>query len=914
MLLSLAAAGPTKALPNLFGHATKPPPSAKPVAQAPSPATIASPSDITADPAVRLGILSNGLRYAIVKTTGGAGRASVRLRFDVGANAEGPDEQGFAQLLSRLPFDHPAPPAKTRGSAKTAPPKFNADDNIDATVDATTFSLDLPTADEDEVDAALALMRSVVGPLKFSQADADAEWQAVLAHERTSNDVGYRLFKARLAFLLEGQRPALGYVGGKINLPAKVRRNAVEAFHARYYRPENAVLVVAGDVDPGATETSLRKRYGNWIGQGPPVNIPGPGPIETRGVEALLFTEAGAPDTIQLSWVSPPVHSPDTLENRRREAIQRLALAVLNHRLADRTTGEDAPFTSAGAFQADQFGAARVTSLIIGVTPEHWREGLAAADQVQRRAMIENVSTDELTAARASVDAAFREVAVPADSRESVVAADMVTASLAAGQAATSPSQDLALFDRATSEATADQVTAALRELFIGQGPLIFMSSPDPLEGGKETLAAAYTSAHAAPITAPVAARPAAAPFEAFGEIGRQADRRDLIDLDTVFVRFENGVRLTIKPTKLKDDEVRVKVRVGGDVAAPDWVLTALVDGGPVKIANERGALALSAATSREDLEDTLRTLAGPILKPALQPEAFEKARKAALERYDHDQSSADGVLARDLPALLNKTTASLSDRKSIETMQPDQTGGQIGAAMRSGSLEVIIVGDVTIEKALDAVAATFAALPRRPMAPIVTGEPAPPPYPAASATPQTLVHNGKPDDGAALMAWRTDSLLADPREARTVQVLAAVLQQRLTDSGLSAKASDDASLTGSPWGDLTIIIDAIPETLQWVTGEAGKIAGDLRARDVSAEELQRARTTVSLKEATARRSNAHWLDLLQGAQEDVRRLAVIRSQDAAVERVTAADIRAAAQRYLRDDSALKVMVRPAGS
>ena len=233
---------------------------------------------------------------------------------------------------------------------------------------------------------------------------------------------------------------------------------------------------------------------------------------------------------------------------------------------------------------------------------------------------------------------------------------------------------------------------------------------------------------------------------------------------------------------------------------------------------------------------------------------------------------------------------------------------------LRSGSLEVIIVGDITVEKAFDAVAATFAALPQRPALPAVTSEPAPPVFPALSASLQTLVHNGRPDDVAALLAWRADNLLADPREARAVQALTAVLQQRLTDSGISARTNDDASLTGSPWGNLTVTIDAKPEALQKVIGEAGKIIGDIRARDVSAEELQRAKTAVSRKEQTARRSNAHWLDLLEGAQEDPRRLTLIRSQDAAVERVTAADIRAAAQHYLREDATLKVLVKAAGS
>ena len=37
-----------------------------------------------------------------------------------------------------------------------------------------------------------------------------------------------------------------------------------------------------------------------------------------------------------------------------------------------------------------------------------------------------------------------------------------------------------------------------------------------------------------------------------------------MTDLDAVMVRFANGVRLTVKPTKFRDDEVLVRVNIGG--------------------------------------------------------------------------------------------------------------------------------------------------------------------------------------------------------------------------------------------------------------------------------------------------------------------------------------------------------------
>ena len=49
----------------------------------------------------------------------------------------------------------------------------------------------------------------------------------------------------------------------------------------------------------------------------------------------------------------------------------------------------------------------------------------------------------------------------------------------------------------------AETVNKALPQMFAGQGPLVFMSSPKPVDGGEATLAKAYAEVHASAIEAP---------------------------------------------------------------------------------------------------------------------------------------------------------------------------------------------------------------------------------------------------------------------------------------------------------------------------------------------------------------------------------------------------------------------------
>jgi zinc protease len=79
----------------------------------------------------------------------------------------------------------------------------------------------------------------------------------------------------------------------------------------------------------------------------------------------------------------------------------------------------------------------------------------------------------------------------------------------------------------------------------------------------------------------------------------------------------------------------------------------------------------------------------------------------------------------------------------------------------------------------------------------------------------------------------------------------------------------------------------------------------------VTADELTRAvRPRVeALQKAQA--SNEYWLGQLGGAQADPRKLAAIRESISGLQKVTPADVQAAARQYLVDQKAYRLVVAP---
>jgi zinc protease len=126
-----------------------------------------------------------------------------------------------------------------------------------------------------------------------------------------------------------------------------------------------------------------------------------------------------------------------------------------------------------------------------------------------------------------------------------------------------------------------------------------------------------------------------------------------------------------------------------------------------------------------------------------------------------------------------------------------------------------------------------------------------------------------------------------------------------------SPGASLNASLTYPGYGYLLASVEIPPAKVDVFFNTVQDIAQDLRVHAVSQDELTRAVLPLVDQLKQSRQTNDYWLSALSGAQTDPRRLESIRAQIDHYAGVTAADLQAAAQKYLKPDRAWKFEVLP---
>ena len=896
-----------------------------------------------ADPAVRFGTLPNGLRYAIMHNDTPADGVAMRLRIGSGSLKERDEEQGLAHYLEHMAF---------RGSTNIADGevvhmlerqglRFGPDTNAFTAQDETVYMFTFPKTDGGALDTGLTLFREIGERLTLAPAAVEAERGVILSEERLRDTPGYQSIKADLNNALAGtrlpQRWPIGLVETiKAATPERLRR-----YYQANYRPDNATIVIVGNIDPAKVEAEIKARFADWKPAAPADTIdPGtPHPAHRAGE----FIAPGAPDTLSLSWQRPVDPRAETERYDREKLAEVVATTIFNNRLADAAARPGAPFVQAqGEAMASLYGVASLTFLQISAAPDKWQAALAAVVAEQRRLLADGAGPDDLKRAITQVMTQLEAAAANATTRKDGEIADTLVGTVNDDQLFTSPAQDLALTRDVVPGLTPADIHAALGRVFAGSGPVLFRAAQaGPV--GTPALESALTAASQAPIMARAAQAAVVWPSTGFGAPGVVTARADDAALGTTTVRFANGSRLIVKPTTYEKDHITVKVLFGNGRAGADpalihalWATQFLPLGGTGKLAAgdidrwaqsaghtiatefkaDPRAYVIGGTTRPADFTSEMQVLAAETRDAGFRTELADKITALGPMIAGQLDANAGAVVSRTLRSTLTGGDTRYSDIPSsadIAATRPDDLPRLLKAAL-SGPADVVVVGDVTVDQAIAATAATFGAGPVLPPREEIVPHIA---LPAPSAQPHVGLHAGRADQAWYGAYWLLPDYFTDPRLSYTARVAASVLQSRLIDTvreklGLTYSPMTDANagtqLPGLGW--LGAALETPPANFATFRALLDGEVKDLAVKPVTPDELERARRPLVEGRVKDMEGNAFWATMLPLVLRDPRVRANVLETGAGLKAVTAEDVRALFARLSADTNPVTVVSR----
>lgn len=905
-------------------------------------------SDLPVHPDVRYGQLENGMRYAILANATPEDTAAMRLVFNVGSLAESDDQRGLAHFIEHMAFNGTTnvPEGEMVPLLERYGLAFGPDTNAFTGYETVGYQLDLPENDDATIDTALFLLRETASEMLFDPAAIDRERGVILSEDRVRNSPLRRWSVALQRFRYPG---TLITERDPIGVPAIIEtatRDQFVDYYENFYVPQRALLVVTGDVDVDDMEGRVSERFADW--QGPETLRPDPEIGEINPARPFSVGYLHDPEVYTILTVDalrPLEERADMVETRFENNLASIGNAILSRRFETMISAGTSPLLEAQAAHGPDFGVAERAGILAVLAPERWEDGVAIVEQELRRALTFGFTQAELDEQVANQYAAMRAAAERADTQDTRQLADQLWEAWREGQVFTTPQSTLARYEAGMERITVEAVEAAFRARWDGVEPIIFLATSLEMSEPENALKALWEASAEVALEAPLELEQARFEYTDFGTPGAVASREEIDDLDLVRLRFENGVQLSFKETDFDTGRVLVRVNFGageleprikptvdtltsyiflasglGDISYDD--LGRALAGRNVQLDFSIGEsrFGFQGASTQEDFLTQMQLFAAYLTDPGWREEGLARFQAIAPELRRNLRSSPSGILQSDVARLLRSGDQryGFPTEEEAAAITLADIEAFLSPALEAAPIEITVVGDLSEAQAVEAVAATFGALPPRAQSWSDYPEARTIRFPDAQAEPLVFTHNGPPEQAMVNIYWPTADG-EDTRQRRALRLLRGVFDLKLTERlreqegfTYSAFASEQASRTYPDFGYLWVGVDVARENVAQTYAVVDELAAGLAAGDISEDELLRARRPImeSIEEAQGD-SNASWMAWLAGSFREPSRLDDIRTLESDYSGISREELIALARDYLVSENSLRVTILP---
>lgn len=663
--------------------------------------------------------LPNGLRV-LVHTDRKAPIVAVSTWYDVGSKHEPQGKTGFAHLFEHLMFQgsENAPGDFFAPLREVGATDFNGTTNFDRT---NYFE----TVPRPALERALFLESDRMGYLvgAIDQGLLDEQRGVVQNEKRQGENRPYGLVSERLVQeVFAGTPYGHTVIGSMADLDA-ASLDDVKNWFRQHYGPNDAVLVLAGDIDVAEARPLVEKYFGG-IPAGPAtplptVNIPtlaAPKSIEMKDQVALTL--------IVRSWAVPGLNDPDAVPlNVFASVLGGLASSRLDNALV--RDEKLAVQVSASIDSMAQIGMFNVQAVV--------RPGVDPAAVSKR---LDEIIAD-LLAKGPTADEVQRVVTTNVASRiaglESVGGFGGKAVALAQGELF---SHDPAYFRKqldALARVTPEQVRS-VGQKWLGRPALTLTVAPGQREAYQESQS---VTAAATPAPAPTtAAKPAKG---ARGELPSVAAVDDLDFPDVTRTRLSNGMEVVYAHrTAVPFTRVLMSFDAGaaadpdGKLGTQSLTLSLLPEGTTSKnsqqIAEERERLGASIGTGASadrtyltvgapsaNLGGALDLFADVVEHPAFAPAEVERLRATLLASISAELVDPASLASRTVPTLLYganhpyaKLAAGSGDPAAVAALSRDDLAAFHRMWIRPDKAKIFVVSDLPLEQVRSALEARF--------------------------------------------------------------------------------------------------------------------------------------------------------------------------------------------------------------
>jgi len=905
-------------------------------------------------PSVKVGKLENGLTYYIQKNSKPEKRVELRLVVKAGSILEDDDQQGLAHFLEHMAFNGSTHFKKHEliSYLQSIGIKYGADLNAYTSFDETVYILPVPTDKEGNLETGFLVLEDWAHGLTLNDADIDAERNIILEEERLGRGADDRMNKKLLPLLFNGSKYAERLPIGVDTIIRNFKYDALKRFYKDWYRPDLMAVIVVGDIEPEQAEQMVKAHFSKL--KNPETERPRnyvTVPLRTQSTFIVITDQEATHNELLIQYPTEPARPEITIADYRKELIQNLTFNMLDQRLQELTQQAKPPFIAGeSSFSPVVHGYKSFSSAAMpgsaGV-----ESAIRALIEENKRAHQFGFSADELDRAKKNQQRVFESAYNERDKSKSASFASEYIRHFLEDEAIPGIVNEYTYVTELLPDITLTEVNDyAKKNIPDGQAKLVaYMGSSlksnktDAQIPTQTQLSDWVSAAEQLPVTANndkfIPAHLMAQPPKA-GSIRSETYNKQL---DTTELTLSNGLKVLLKPTDFKSDQVLLSAkRFGGQSLFDDAdVFNARYSNA---IVNSMGLAtftptelqkilagksfsfqemsnnfieSLRGSAAESDVESLFQFMHLRLAKPRIDPDLYTAYITRRTDASRNSMAKPESVFADAISTTLynnNPRVALVAKPDDFNHVTMDRAVAIYSDRFTSAKgFHFILVGNVDLKKIKPLIATYLASLPTtdialdyrdlniRPVTGVVKKE----------------VHKGSEDKSKLVLIF-TGPAHYSKEENMRFNAMIEVMNLRIVDVlreklALIYSGKMRGGIDRIPYQNyqITISLPGSPDNVDKMIDATFSEIKKLKKDGPTSAELNKVKQNWIKTNKIALHTNEHWLNSLESATLYNTDPADIFTIEKRIKAVTLKDVQDAAMRYLNMDNYVQVVLYP---
>jgi len=532
------------------------------------------------NPAVKHGTLPNGLQYFIMHNEEPKERANFYIAQKVGSTLETSEQLGLAHFLEHMAFNGTShyPGKNMLNYLQSKGIRFGADINAYTAFDETVYNINnVPTTDKALMDSVLLAIHDWSGEILLEEDEINAERGVIEEEWRSRNDANSRMLEYILPKVYKEyqyQQTPIGKMEVVRNFPPEVLR----AYYKKWYRPDQQGIIIVGDFDADEMEKKV-------------IDLFSPIPMPENAAERTYPTVSDNKEPIFVVFEDPecqftrltlsfktektPFEMRNTLAGYvQDQLLESILSSLINNRLTEYNQKPECKYAYAGVHFGDFWVSktkAAFTITVVGKTDI--KEGFAEAMGIIARACKTGFTDSELQRVYDSMTARYEKLYNERNKTTNGAYANELIRHFVDNEAAPGIEMEFELVKQLLPNIPVMAINQVAATILTPENQVIVIDQPkkegiapasekEMLSTLENALNAEYEAYVDEVITDPLIEK-----LPKPGKIKAQSEGK----FGTTELLLSNGVRVIVKPTDFKADEIRFTAfRNGGKRSYPE--------------------------------------------------------------------------------------------------------------------------------------------------------------------------------------------------------------------------------------------------------------------------------------------------------------------------------------------------------